>query len=326
MNLLKRPSLYLAVFGVAGIIFLVTNLQSEGPDPVPLNEPAKTPFNTSIGGRGIVESLDENVRIAPTLAGRVSKVMVQTGEEVSAGDPLFSVDSRAAAADVALKEKEILLLEARARQSGVTVADRLEKLERSQALVKRNALSEDEARRDDFAYQLALTAQETAQADVELAKAGLESAKVFLDLHLIRAPRNGRVLFSDIREGEYAAANPGDGLMLIGDIEQFQLRVDIDEESASKVVAGAQAVAFPKGDRSTELPLHFVRIDPYVLPKKSLSGESTERVDTRVLQVIYRFETPDFPVYVGQQMDVFIQAPGSITAEKGEPKSGDLSD
>jgi hypothetical protein len=44
-----------------------------------------------------------------------------------------------------------------------------------------------------------------------------------------------------------------------------------------------------------------------VIPKKSLTGESTERVDTRVLQVIYSFQHADFKdVYVGQQVDVFI--------------------
>ena len=36
-------------------------------------------------------------------------------------------------------------------------------------------------------------------------------------------------------------------------------------------------------------------------------SDSTERVDTRVLQVIFRFQNPGFPVYVGQQMDVFIE-------------------
>jgi hypothetical protein len=46
-----------------------------------------------------------------------------------------------------------------------------------------------------------------------------------------------------------------------------------------------------------------------VVPKKSLTGESTERVDTRVLQVLYKFEQSKLPVYVGQQMDVFIEAP-----------------
>ena len=45
-----------------------------------------------------------------------------------------------------------------------------------------------------------------------------------------------------------------------------------------------------------------------MIPKKSLSGDSTERVDTRVLQVIYRVEDPSLPLFVGQQMDVFIDA------------------
>jgi len=45
-----------------------------------------------------------------------------------------------------------------------------------------------------------------------------------------------------------------------------------------------------------------------VIPKKSLTGDSTERVDTRVLQVIYRVEDDTLPLFVGQQMDVFIEA------------------
>ena len=64
---------------------------------------------------------------------------------------------------------------------------------------------------------------------------------------------------------------------------------------------------YSQGSREQAVPLEFVRIEPYILPKKSLSGESTERVDTRVLQVIFRFQSPGFPVYVGQQMDVFIE-------------------
>jgi hypothetical protein len=52
-----------------------------------------------------------------------------------------------------------------------------------------------------------------------------------------------------------------------------------------------------------------VRVEPYVVPKVSLTGSSTERVDTRVLQVIYSFECPkDRPVYVGQQVDLFVKS------------------
>jgi HlyD family secretion protein len=57
---------------------------------------------------------------------------------------------------------------------------------------------------------------------------------------------------------------------------------------------------------------------PFVVPQRSLSGASTERVDTRVLQVIYRFKADGFPIHVGQQVDLFIEAPpiSEITRKK----------
>lgn len=306
MNLLKRPSLYLALLGLAALALLLARLQAADPPALPLEEPASTPYAQPIGGRGIVESLDENVRIAPAVAGRVSDLFVGVGDRVKAGDPLFQVDPRAAQAEVALRQSEVALTEARIRQAEVTVADRLDKLTRTRTLAARRAVSEDEAIRDDFAHQSAVTALETAKADLALAQSRLHAAQVNLDLHLTTAPRDGKILFSDIRVGEYAAADPGDALMLIGDTDRLQLRADVDEESAARVRPGSEAVAFFKGFRSDPIPLQFVRIDPYVLPKRSLTGESTERVDTRVLQVIYQFDLPDTPIYVGQQMDVFI--------------------
>ena len=82
----------------------------------------------------------------------------------------------------------------------------------------------------------------------------------------------------------------------------------MDEDNAPRVKSGCRAVAFIKGQREDPVELKFVRIEPYILPKRSLTGESSERVDTRVLQVIFFFERPKTPVYVGQQMDVFLKA------------------
>jgi hypothetical protein len=45
------------------------------------------------------------------------------------------------------------------------------------------------------------------------------------------------------------------------------------------------------------------------MPKRSLTGDTLERIDTRVLQVIYSFPADALPVYAGQQMDVFIDSP-----------------
>jgi hypothetical protein len=47
------------------------------------------------------------------------------------------------------------------------------------------------------------------------------------------------------------------------------------------------------------------------IARKSLTGENTERIDTRVLQVIYEIGRHDTPLYVGQQVDVFIEAKGA---------------
>ena len=51
-----------------------------------------------------------------------------------------------------------------------------------------------------------------------------------------------------------------------------------------------------------------------VIPKVSLAGQSTERVDTRVLQGVYSFDRGSLPIFVGQQMDVFIEANAAATA------------
>ena len=51
-----------------------------------------------------------------------------------------------------------------------------------------------------------------------------------------------------------------------------------------------------------------MRVEPYVVAKRWLTGDNTERVDTRVLQVIYELDACDAAAYVGQQVDVFIDA------------------
>ncbi|MFA7383790.1 MAG: hypothetical protein WC001_10100, partial [Desulfurivibrionaceae bacterium] len=126
------------------------------------------------------------------------------------------------------------------------------------------------------------------------------------------------ILQVNIRPGEYAAtgvlARP---LVLLGDLERLHVRVDIDENDAWRFRANSPAMAALRGNRDFKANLAFVRVEPYVVPKRSLTGDSTERVDTRVLQAIYSFERAELQAYVGQQMDVFIEAPGVASATSG---------
>jgi len=87
------------------------------------------------------------------------------------------------------------------------------------------------------------------------------------------------------------------------------VRVDIDEFDIARFDSKAQASAVPRGSLQERYPLKFVRVEPFVVPKKSLTGDNTERVDTRVLQVIYECDPAGRPpLFVGQQLEVFIEA------------------
>ena len=86
------------------------------------------------------------------------------------------------------------------------------------------------------------------------------------------------------------------------------MRVDIDENDAWRFDKSRHAVAFLRGNRNFKVELELAYVEPYVIPKRSLTGDSNERVDTRVLQALYRFDRKQLPIYVGQQMDVFIEA------------------
>ena len=60
-----------------------------------------------------------------------------------------------------------------------------------------------------------------------------------------------------------------------------------------------------------------------MVPKRSLTGDTTERVDTRVLQVIYTCDPKDGPrLYVGQQMEVLIKVPGEPSASQAPTNAG----
>jgi multidrug efflux pump subunit AcrA (membrane-fusion protein) len=149
------------------------------------------------------------------------------------------------------------------------------------------------------------------EAEVASAKAQVEQTRADLERYRVRSLLDGEVLQVKIHAGEYSpAAQTDDALMMIGNNNVLGVRVDVDEQDAWRVQASEPAVAYARGRSDAQIPLTFARVEPYVTPKKSLTGSSTERVDTRVLQVVYTFQQPkEFRLYVGQQMDVYIQSP-----------------
>ncbi len=150
---------------------------------------------------------------------------------------------------------------------------------------------------------------EVARRVVEHAEAQVRAARTECERLTVRAPLDGVVLDVNARVGEFAEAGGRAALVVLGDTDTLHLRIDVDENDAWRLRPGARAVAFVRGNRDLQVPLRFVRVQPMVAQKKALTGDSAERVDTRVLQVLYAFRREALPVYVGQQMDAFIEVP-----------------
>ena len=160
----------------------------------------------------------------------------------------------------------------------------------------------------------AFTGVDVAKAAVTQAEAQVHSIEEDIRRTTINALVEGRVLQVNIRPGEFVATPSNIPLIVLGNIDQLHVRVDIDEHDIPRFVTGTEAWAMLKGNTKEKFPLTFVRVEPYVVPKRSLTGQNTERVDTRVLQVIYEMDTRGRRMFVGQQVDVYINA-----EKKNEP-------
>ena len=146
-----------------------------------------------------------------------------------------------------------------------------------------------------------------ATVAVEAAKAKRSRAEIHLKQMIVRAPEDATILQINIHKGEFATAQTDNGHILLGQTEKMQVRLDIDEAEAWRYKKGSQAKAYLRGNSTIAFDLDFDHVEPFILPKTSLTSRNTEKVDTRVLQVIYSFETPAKNVYVGQQVDVIIE-------------------
>jgi HlyD family secretion protein len=151
---------------------------------------------------------------------------------------------------------------------------------------------------------------------------GIDRRTLQRRLTKMQAPVDGEVLQVNIRVGQYAQTSVlPTPLILFGNIDRLHLRVDIDENDAWRFRAQAAAIAVVRGNPTLRTPLTYDWTEPYVVPKRSLTGSTTERVDTRVMQVVYSFERTKIPVFVGQQMDVFIQAASAVPPSTESPVS-----
>src|SRR5215467_7441164 len=344
------------VFAVGAVLAMKP---ARHPEPPP-SPPPTAKFESSVGAVGLVEANTENINVSCAVSGMVTELYVKAGDHVQRGQKLFSLDDRDLQADLAVKRtalnnakvqlakliaqprpEELPPLEAKVTEAQALVADAEVQVELIESVTDSRAVRKEDVLRRRQNLEAAKARLAQAEKDLALAKAGawgpdLEIARaqvaqaeaavhqdeVNIDRLTTRALVEGNILQNKVRLGQYAQCGPLDEpLMILGGVSPLHVRVDVDEHDAWRVRESGAAVGSPRGNGSLKIPLEFIRCEPYVIPKKSLTGDSTERVDTRVLQVIYRVKDQNAPLYVGQQMDVYIETPVAWVHIPSDPGS-----
>jgi multidrug efflux pump subunit AcrA (membrane-fusion protein) len=302
----------LPILAAAGFLFAsYTVVNSNKPVPIApaLVEPSSAPYANFIAGAGIIEPKNENIAIGSPFARLVSKVAVKVGDKVTAGTPLFYLDDRENQAELTMRKADLAKAKADVLVAKANVSDTQSLFDLANAVSDSRAISGEEILKRRNALMIAKAKLESATAFVEQAQAAILQTETTLERLIVRAPIDSNVLQVNVRPGEFATAGAlSKPLLILGDLKTLHVRVDIDENDAWRFDKNAKAIGYLRGNRDFKVDLQFAYVEPFVIPKKSLTGDSTERVDTRVLQALYQFNPKELSAYVGQQMDIFIEA------------------
>lgn len=264
------------------------------------------PIHTTLQAQVLSRHPHKTFLLAPLFNEIISKIYIVEGDYVKTGDPLFSLDLRSFEAQLETSKANLTL-------ATVQLDNSKKQFSFYERLQNKTAVSEQ-------AYQQTYYSMLQAEKNVKVAEANVNEIETNLKRSVIKAPVDGTILQVNCHIGEIASIIPfissqstwltaaNGTLILMGTVTPLQIRIDIDEADAWRYEEGSPATAFVRGNRNISFPLTYARTEPYIIPKSSFTGTTTERVDTRVLQILYQFEKQDLPVYPGQIVDIFIDS------------------
>lgn len=318
----SRPSFprnVLPVLAIIGLLLAAFLIWRGLPDRK-LEEPEETPARATgaladaprVAGAGVVEPSSEVIDLGTALSGLVTAVLVRPGDYVSRGQPLFRVDdrdvrARLLEADAAISEAGAAIVEARAAEAAAA-----RQLALYRSIADPAAVSRSEIIRAEGEAAVARGRRQLAEARLDAARAARNRASVERSRLTVAAPSSGEILAVNVRPGEFVQAGQQGSnstpYIQMGETRPLHVRIDIDEDEATRVALGSAAVVSPRGAADRQVRARFVRAEPQVVPKRSLTNSAAERVDVRVLQLIYELPPTDGLFRVGQQVDAFIAA------------------
>lgn len=254
------------------------------------------------------------IQIAARRGGVVRDVLVQEGDRVTAGQILARQEDdeprlalQTAAATLAETESQLRLI-------NVDIATAQREYDRLQKLAGTNFVAAqrlDQARDAIASAQARLSSQQSA---VQTARARRDEAAYNVELTVIRAPADGRIV--------RRYANPGAGASTLNVSNMFDLEPDAPRIARAEIVeadipnvAVDQAVEItPEGDPSKVYIGTVLRRAAVFGARKLASDDPSQRSDERVVEVVVAVK--DAPLLIGQRVLVKFMKPGETAGAK----------
>jgi HlyD family secretion protein len=255
------------------------------------------------------------VDVSPDITGRITRLAVHEGDLVKKGQFLLQIDptiyeAGLARAQASYASAQAALVQARAnRDQAARALDRTKQLKRQSP----NLVSDEQMEQAQTSFNVAEAVANSAQHQVDQARAGVQEARDQLSKTRIMAPMDGRVTRLAVEEGEVAV--PGTfskdvGLLLtVSDLSVIECKVNVDETDVVRVHLGdsvevsidafpdttfvgrvtkiansallAQAVATGTNDRAVDYEVEITLENPPSDVRPDLSATARIITDTR---------------------------------------------
>ena len=202
--------------------------------------------------------------LAPRTAGRLLKVLVQEGDEVTPGQPVAELDPTDLKLALTQARADLASAAAKVAQTDVSVRNAQVHKERADKLYQGGAGTESSAVDAALDLDAAKAQLQVARADLGLSQARLATAQKNLEDATLRAPFHGVVLRVLQQPGDFISTTTNLGVVQLADLSSIELDAEVAESNLAKVVMGMPVEVRLDAVPSRGIPGHVFSIRPNV--------------------------------------------------------------
>ncbi|PLX38983.1 MAG: efflux RND transporter periplasmic adaptor subunit [Hyphomicrobiales bacterium] len=194
---------------------------------------------------GSVEPTNQ-VDVSSELSGTVKAVHVDYNSVVAQGELLAELTTEKLQASVDSSRAKLAAAEAKVADAKVTLIEKEREYARKRGLSERKVGTEQDLDTAKAAYERAVVAVKSAEADVGIAKASLELDETNLAKSKIYSPIKGVILERSVDPGQTIAASLSAPVLfsIAEDLTKMELQVDVDEADVGRVSVGQKATFY----------------------------------------------------------------------------------